>query len=354
MSLTNDHVILLKRLSHSFGVTSTAYSWIQSYLCGRTQSVCIGRRSSALTSCSVRVPQGSVLGLLLFSIYTSPIYTIAQTHHIERQQYADDTQLYVAMSPTSYSNDVNSLQQCLASLHVWFCENRMALNPSKSVATIFGMSQRVKSIPGSIPVNVASTVIPLSDRVKILGATLDSKLTMDNHTESVSKSCFYHIRSLRHIRSSVEDDMAVSVASAIVPSCLDYVNSILLGCPQKHIARLQRAQNTLARAVVQPQSRALPLSSSSRLLKQLHWLPIEIRFKLSTLTFKALHTGRPKYLTDLLHLHKPTRSMRSPYTQTLTVPRHNLSFGSCTFRISAPKNWNTLPLEVRQSILAHI
>jgi len=56
------------------------------------------------------------------------------------------------------------------------------------------------------------------------------------------------------------------------------------------------------------------------LLKQLHWLPIDwrIRFKLSTLTFKALHTGRPKYLTDLLHLRKPTRSVRSPYTQLLT------------------------------------
>jgi len=77
-------------------------------------------------------------------------------------------------------------------------------------------------------------------------------------------------------------------------------------------------------------------------------LPIDwrIRFKLSTLTFKALHTVRPKYLTDLLHLHKPTRSMRSPYTQLLALPRHNLSFGSRAFRISAPKNWNTLPLEV--------
>jgi len=87
------------------------------------------------------------------------------------------------------------------------------------------------------------------------------------------------------------------------------------------------------------------------LLKQLHWLSInwQIRFKLSTLTFKPLHTGCSKYLTNLLHLHKPTTSMRSPYTQLLALPRHNLSFGSRAFRISAPKNWNTLPLEVWQS-----
>ena len=89
----------------------------------------------------------------------------------------------------------------LHTLHTWFCENGMALNPSKSVAIIFSTSQRVKSPPGSIPVNVADTVILMSDRVKILGATLDSNLTMDNHTKSVSKSCFYHIHSLRHIRS---------------------------------------------------------------------------------------------------------------------------------------------------------
>jgi len=153
----------------------------------------------------------------------------------------------VAMSPTSYSNDVNSLLRCLASLHTcMFCENGMALNSCISVAIIFGTSQRVKSIPGSIPVNVVGTVIPLSD---IGSKSLEpySILTLQwITTPSQYLNLVYHIRSLRHIRSSLGDDMAVSaVASAIVSSRLDYVNSILLGCPQKHIARLQRAQNAL-------------------------------------------------------------------------------------------------------------
>ena len=75
-----------------------------------------------------------------------------------------------------------------------------------------------------------------------------------------------------------------------------------------------------------------------------------LRFLSRLLNCIVQHALTPKYLTDLLHLHKPTRSMRSPYTQLLVLPRHNLSFGSrAAFRISAPKNWNTLPLEVRQS-----
>ena len=94
-----DHTTLLKRLSCSFADSDVVHSWIESYLYGRTQSLRMGSHSSALTPCTVGVPQGSVLGPLLFSVYTSPLSTIAQSHVFLQQQYADDTQLYVALSP---------------------------------------------------------------------------------------------------------------------------------------------------------------------------------------------------------------------------------------------------------------
>ena len=83
---TIDHAVLLKRLNCSFGITGTVHSWLQSYLCGRTQSARICIHSSAATSSPVSVPQGSVLGPLLFSVYTSPISTIARSHHVSQQQ----------------------------------------------------------------------------------------------------------------------------------------------------------------------------------------------------------------------------------------------------------------------------
>jgi len=90
--------------------------------------------------------------------------------------------------------------------------------------------------------------------------------------------------------------------------------------------------------------------SSTELLKQLHWLPIEwrIRFKLATSTCKTLHTGHPPYLTDLLQYHKSSVSTRSSTSQLLAIPRHNLSFGSRSFRVSAPKIWNSLTPQIRQ------
>jgi len=88
------------------------------------------------------------------------------------------------------------------------------------------------------------------------------------------------------------------------------------------------------------------------LLKQLHWLPLEwrIQFKLATLTFMALHTGRPPYLTDLLQHHQPTRSLRPSSSHQLFIPRHNLSFGSRVFRFSAPRIWHKLSPHSRNPV----
>jgi len=160
---------------------------------------------------------------------------------------------------------------------------------------------RLKSLSGLKSVNVAGTVIPVSNnlKMKILGVTIDSNLTMEPHTKTLSISCFYHIRSLKQILSSLNDSIASSVASSLVSSCFDYANCILYGASLKNINRLQRIQHSLARVVTHQSSHALP--SATALLKQLHWLPVEwrIRFKLTTVTFKALHTGRPPNLTDL-------------------------------------------------------
>jgi len=144
--------------------------------------------------------------------------------------------------------------------------------------------------------------------------------------------------------------MAISVASALVSSRLDHLNSILHGAASKHINRLQRIQKALARTVMHQRSYGYPLSSTA-LLQDLHWLPIKwrIRFKLATLAYKALHTGQPPYLSELLRRNEPVRTLRSSSSLLLSVPLCNLEFGSRVFRISAPKIWNSLPANIRNS-----
>ena len=117
----------------------------------------------------------------------------------------------IAAFDMDFRNELITLQSCLSSLHVWFCENGMALNPSKSDAILFGTSLRLKTMSGFTSVKIADSEIQFSDSIKILGATLDANLNMGPYTKAISKSCFYHIRSFRQIRSSMDRSTAVYV-----------------------------------------------------------------------------------------------------------------------------------------------
>ena len=197
----------------------------------------------------------------------------------------------------------------------------MALNPTKSVAILFGTPQKLKFFSSLNSCNVAGTDIQL----RLWEPHWTLNLTMESHIKALSSSCFYHIRLFKQICSSLDYDMAISVASALVSSCLDHVNSILYGAASKHTNRLQRVQKALARTVMHQHSRGSPLSSTA-LLQNLHWLPIEwcIRFKLATLAYKALDTGQPPYLAELLRRNEPVRTLRSSSSLLLSVPRCNL------------------------------
>ena len=125
-----------------------------------------------------------------------------------QQQYADDTQLYVATSGITHTSSLSNLEQCLLSLHVQFTENGLALNPDKSDAILFGTDKRAVSFPAFLAVDFAGTKVPLTDRIKLLGVILDKRLSKDHHVANLCKACFFHILALRHIRSAINDDIA--------------------------------------------------------------------------------------------------------------------------------------------------
>ena len=117
------------------------------YLSDRSQFVRIGTVSSTPTLSDFGVPRGLVLGAIFFTIYTSPVLKVADACGVVQQQYADDTQLYIAMSKTSSANAIIQLQNCVTALHKWFTENGLALNPDKSEAVIFLTAQLKGFVP---------------------------------------------------------------------------------------------------------------------------------------------------------------------------------------------------------------
>ena len=129
---TIDHGILLERLSAWFGIHGSVLSWFSSYLMDRTLSVKVHEHSSSPTNLKYGVPQGSVLGPILFNLYTTPLSSLISSHSLDHELFADDTQMYTCFTLNSYSDAVSCLQQTFQSISSWMSANFLALNPVKT------------------------------------------------------------------------------------------------------------------------------------------------------------------------------------------------------------------------------
>src|SRR6266403_3374968 len=120
------------------------------------------------------------------------------------------------------------------------------LNPNKTESIIFGTAQKLKTIATPKPtLECLGVPTAFADSVHILGVTLDNALTLNKHVTKIVSSCNYHIRALKHIRSSLTHNAAVVIACSLVNTRLDYCNSLLVSTSLQNITRLQRVQNSL-------------------------------------------------------------------------------------------------------------
>jgi hypothetical protein len=191
---TIDHYILLTHLKNCFGFSGTFYTWSEYCLTGKNQFVRIGSHSSPLISSKTGVPQGSVLSPLLFAIYSFPNFHISAFCSVTQRQYADNTHLYVASSLTNFTTDLENLETCLTGLRSWFCHEGLAafdFNLEKSDSVLFGTRRINHRYSDVTSVQVASTIVPLVDHLKLLGATLDKHLTLNQHAGEVFRGSFY-------------------------------------------------------------------------------------------------------------------------------------------------------------------
>jgi hypothetical protein len=342
---TIDHTILLSRLSSFYGISGSALDLISSYLHDRTQSVSINACSTLPAPLLTGVPQGSVLGPLLFSLYTSPISQIFSNSPVSYHLYADDTQLYISFSASDSTKNLVILSSILDSVHSWLFANRLTVNPSKTEYLLIGTPQQRSKVT-SCSIQFHGTTLTPSGTARNLGIIYDSDLSLKKHIASVCQTSFFHIRQLRQVRSSLDTNSAIILANSLVSSRLDYCNSLFYGLPDCSIHRLQRVQNSLARVVLPFVKRQHHITPA---LQKLHWLPVKKRiiFKIATLTFKTLQHQQPSYLYELLNRHNPVRSLRSTLQNQLVTPRINSENGRRSFQYAAPVIWNSLPPSLR-------
>ena len=211
---TIDHNVLLQRLEHQIGIKGTALSWFRSYLSDRSQFVHVNDESSINTTVSHGVPQGSVLGPILFTLYMLPLGNIIRNHSINFHCYADDTQLYLSIKPDEI-NKLSKLQTCLKDIKSWMSCNFLMLNSEKTEILVLGPKNLRDSMSTA---TLDGITLASSTTVRNLGVIFDQDLSLNSHIKQTSRTAFFHLRNITKTRRILSKTDAEKLIHAFVTS----------------------------------------------------------------------------------------------------------------------------------------
>ena len=338
---TVDHTVLLHILKSKFHISGTALSWFKSFLSGRTQRVKIGDSLSSSLTLLYGVPQGSILGPLLFNLYCSSLPDAFSHAGFSSMGYADDN-LGFRVFPAfcNLSTLFCDVPSCLSSISDWTNTHFLKLNKTKTHVMVFGNRSFKQSVNLSGCLNSSGCIMPLSHSTKLLGAHVDDTLSFDLHVSKIVSSCHIILKNVRSIRKLLTSDAAATLIHSIITSKLDQCNSLLYNVSSSNLTKLQRIQNFALRTVLNLH----PRTHLTQHYQNLHWLTVDqrIHFKILTIVFKCIHCMAPSPLATKVKLSSPLEMLldSSHFYPTSAI-------GKKAFSYSAPRCWNALPRSLR-------
>ena len=339
-----DHCTLLHRLKVSIGLNGTVLNWFESFLNNRRTAVKHLKLCTPLVPVKRGVPQGSVLGPLLFSLYVADLVTVVHQHHLQVHLFADDILIYGTSSKTKLDDLSARVSLCLDDVLVWLQCNKLLLNTDKT-NFMWCYSSRLKLSPPSC-IRIGDFWLPHVASVLYLGVLLDRHLLLCDNVSRTSKTCFAMLRRIRAISHHVPLPLVKSLINSLVLSRLDYLLSAHTGLPKSTLHRLQRVLHAAARTACG----AMRYDHVQPLLQHLNWLPIQgrIEHRLATLAYNCQRGLAPPYLSsELKSVASFERRLRSAASGALLQPRVRCpTLGGRAFPVAAARAWNDLPRTV--------
>ena len=335
--------LLLAKLKHH---KVECNDFFHNYLTNRKQAVQI-RKNGVLASAAFRdvtsgVPQGSILGPLLFSIFSADVEGVIKncSYHL----YADDLQIYMPCKIDDIRLGITKINEDLKRITDWTINNSLFVNPNKTQAILFNKFRSINTDGVNIVVN--NTIINWQNVVKNLGLYMDSALSFDHHVSRICQNCFFKLKSIYEYKSILPTETKRILTDSLVLSIPNYLDSVYgsyLTVFNKY--RIQKIQNSCSRYV-----RCIPLREHiSHHNLELFGADMSHRrtIHLCSMIHKIIITQSPDYLNELILRRSDTHQVNIRHGNFINIPSHRTEFFKSCFQYQVAHCYNQVPANLK-------
>ena len=333
-----NHEILLSIL-HFVGFSDETVKFFKSFLENRGQQVVLGTSTSNIESVKTGVPQGSILGPLLFTIYTCQFNQCLQfcQYHL----YADDTQLYCSFPLSDLNNVNNHINTDLKNLINLSTDHHLKINPMKSSITVFGNELQRAEACRTLAVEVDNIPIKIYNTSKSLGIIIDSDLRFRDHVTSKLRKAYGALKLIYNQRHFLTQDIKKLLCDSLVLSVFNHGDCVYGPClDQNETRRIQKVQNSCLRLIFGIRRR----NRISHKMKHVGWLNMYNRRSLhfACFCYKIIKFKTPTYLFDKIKFRTDIHNVNLRNRGSLTVPRHRKELFKRSFSYNVASCLNAL------------
>uniref|UniRef100_A0A8C6V2B9 Reverse transcriptase domain-containing protein n=1 Tax=Neogobius melanostomus TaxID=47308 RepID=A0A8C6V2B9_9GOBI len=336
---TVNHLVLLSKLKQ-YNLSINTLSWIKSYLAGRSQCVRVSEAVSPLRECTMGVPQGSILGPLLFSLYINDLPSVCDD--VDVQMYADDTVIYT--DGKDHEQVATKLSKAMDKISIWLNDSCLTLNVSKTATMFFSTKPNKKTYP---LITVKGEKIENVNEFRYLGIFLDSRLSFKKHIKKVCHTIKYNLFTFKSIRNSLTIQGAKTYFNAMILPHLLYGVSCWSQANKSTIKPLESLYKQALR-ILDRKSRQYHHCQILTKYKMLNFECI-VRSANLKLLFKIVNNVAPPPLKRFVQLtsDQMVRTTRSTVNGQCTIPKRKTAFGQSAFSFKTISEWNKLPTALK-------
>ena len=338
---TVDCDIIIKKLNR-IGINGMSSAWIKSYMSDRVCRTLVNNELSSESNITCGVPQGSLLGPLLFIIYLNDLVNCVKSCQV--QLYADDTVLY--FSHPSIHNVETALQADLEKVNDWMSQNKLTVNHQKTVCMLFG-SKVMLSKQNVLSISLQDSPLKQVRQFKYLGLICDENLDWNIHIDNMLQKIGKMVGFMGRLRRSLNESVVNLLYKSLILPYFDYGDIVYGSTFKRHTDRLQKLQNRAGRIIL----RIKPMShfSVAEMHNALNWNLLDKRRHDHSLIFmyKITNNLTPEYLRN--EFEAVTHSHSSRLGERFYLPKPRTEYLKKSFKYRCAKAYNELPVDIKSS-----